>query len=48
MSLGTDGVCRELQLSGKLQEIIAKHRAHFNGAPAHVSAADVETETDNE
>lgn len=35
MALDTDGVWRESQLRGDLQDIISKHRDHFNGTPVH-------------
>lgn len=48
MSLDLDKTWRESQLSGELQEIIARHRSHFNGSPVHVTGADIETETDSD
>lgn len=46
LSLKPDGTWYETQLSPELQQIIAKHRIHFDGQP--VDPADVETETESE
>lgn len=46
LSLGLNGAWSESQLTSDLQAIIAQHRNHFDGQP--VSAADVETESDDE
>ena len=44
LSLNFNGKLEEAQLSRKLQEIVAKHRNVFEGAP--INEADVETERD--
>ena len=46
LSLNFNGKWKEAQLSLELQEIVAKHRNVFEGAP--INEADVETESDFE
>jgi len=46
MALNLNGIWEESQLTDQLQQIIAKHRNHFNGEP--VNGADVQTETESD